>query len=345
MLDLQSAYKKVQDVALHINEQTRHVENMSILLSIQTSITSTGSSSIAAIGSLMMPHRRLIRSGILHKTTSGLISTSHPRKVYLFNDLLIWCEPSTSALAGGPGSVSSGTGTSGGGSFSASGVGSLISSGGGEKFRGHVDLATVQVREYFEKGGRTGFRLTPLENTPIGNNGTLTSPTKKSSKLKEITFLCPNGTSEKMSWLDDIRQTQEMAQEMEDEVRRRQQELKNRRLSQHNKVASAQMTMTVEQFPEREQSTSPQASNSNAVQPLSAHSNVHSNLKSSPHVLAKSDADLFRPHHQQHHHQPPASIPPTLCEDMSEEEWNQMQQEMAGNERGAHQRLPASASF
>ena len=182
LLALQDAYTKVQRIARHINEQQRSIENMSVLLSIQNSIES---SSLAELGQLMQPHRRLVRSGVLHKLTSGLISKSHVRRVYLCNDILLWCETAASPDAG----------MTPGGSNNAAATAQ-------EKFRGFVELDSATVREYFEKKGKTGFRLS--------------TPRSK----KEVVFVC-RSSEEKQAWLADIRAAQASTAEAAEEARRR----------------------------------------------------------------------------------------------------------------------------
>jgi hypothetical protein len=56
---LEEAFAKVQSIAKHVNEAKRQVENMSKLLEVQNRINPPES--------LLQPHRRLIREGVLIK--------------------------------------------------------------------------------------------------------------------------------------------------------------------------------------------------------------------------------------------------------------------------------------
>jgi hypothetical protein len=192
---LQLAFNKVQKIAQHVNEQQRHVENMSVLLSIQNTIES---SSLKSFGNLMTPTRRLLKQGILHKISSGLISSGlNVRRVYLFNDLLLWCETSNAAPADGSGAAS---GAGGGGS----GVVAAMP----EKFSGFAELEGLQsLGELYQKGGKVGFKFVTVANS-------------KSGKQKEHNWLCRNADEQK-SWLTDIRAAQAALRETAEEARRR----------------------------------------------------------------------------------------------------------------------------
>jgi hypothetical protein len=192
---LQLAFNKVQKIAQHVNEQQRHVENMSVLLSIQNTIES---SSLKSFGNLMTPTRRLLKQGILHKISSGLISSGlNVRRVYLFNDLLLWCETSNAAPADG--------GAASGGGGGGSGVVAAMP----EKFSGFAELEGLQgLGELYQKGGKVGFKFVTVANN------------SKSGKQKEYNWLCRNADEQK-SWLTDIRAAQAALRETAEEARRR----------------------------------------------------------------------------------------------------------------------------
>jgi len=206
---LQEAYTKVQSVALHINEQQRQVENMSALLRIQNGMTSSSSSSsdldvLGPGGQLMQPHRRLIRSGILQKRTSNRLVSQHARKVYLFNDLLLWCECSDASSATDASSTSS-------------------SSSNGEKFSNCIRLyPTTQVGDHFEKNGRTGFRIVPFMPAAASlSSPSSASPSESSGKSsKPIIFLC-SSSDEKRAWVEDLHRVLEALETQEQEASQR----------------------------------------------------------------------------------------------------------------------------
>lgn len=83
---LGEALVAVQRVALIINEGQRAVENMSKLMAVQQRI-------IGEFETLIQPHRRLIKEGIVSATyTHGMFSTLRTRRsvFFLFSDLLLW---------------------------------------------------------------------------------------------------------------------------------------------------------------------------------------------------------------------------------------------------------------
>lgn len=85
-----SALAKLQSVALQVNEGQRSIENMQKLLQIQQKIA-------GEFDSLVQPHRRLIREGLVANLTyaSGMFSTLRTKKMYfiLFSDILLWTSP------------------------------------------------------------------------------------------------------------------------------------------------------------------------------------------------------------------------------------------------------------
>lgn len=83
---LNEALIQVRNVALIVNEGQRAVENANKLMTIQQRI-------IGEFDSLILPHRRLIREGVVHATYShGMFSTIRTRKsvFFLFSDSLLW---------------------------------------------------------------------------------------------------------------------------------------------------------------------------------------------------------------------------------------------------------------
>lgn len=152
----------------------------------------------------MQPHRRLIRSGILQKRTSNRLVSQHARKVYLFNDLLLWCECSDASSATDASSTSS-------------------SSSNGEKFSNCIRLyPTTQVGDHFEKNGRTGFRIVPFMPAAASlSSPSSASPSESSGKSsKPIIFLC-SSSDEKRAWVEDLHRVLEALETQEQEASQR----------------------------------------------------------------------------------------------------------------------------
>jgi len=214
---LQLAFNKVQKIAQHINEQQRHVENMSVLLSIQNAIDGASLKGVA-FGNLMAPTRRLLRTGILHKVSSGLLANFHVRRVYLFNDLLLWCETSAAAAEG---AAAGATGSNSG----SAGVGTSA-----EKFSGFASLDGLNVSEFVQqqKGGssRFGFKFTVSKDGKSSGKG----------KTKEHSWLC-RSVDEQKSWMGDIRAAQDALKEAGEEARKRRSD-STRAMQQPDAVAS-----------------------------------------------------------------------------------------------------------
>jgi len=83
---LGDALAAVQRVASVINEGQRAIENMSKLMTVQQRI-------IGEFETLIQPHRRLIREGVVNATyTHGMFATLRTRRsvFFLFSDLLLW---------------------------------------------------------------------------------------------------------------------------------------------------------------------------------------------------------------------------------------------------------------
>jgi hypothetical protein len=101
------AFEKIQHIGSHINEEQRQVENMSKLLEIQNRIS-------GEFGTLMQPHRRLVREGQLTKLNPGLVTSTNSRLLFLFSDIIVYTTTS-------------------------------------HKFRGHCELAKSTIIEYADK--------------------------------------------------------------------------------------------------------------------------------------------------------------------------------------------------
>ena len=115
---LQAALQKVQAIAQHINASARHAQEMSKLIEIQNSIS-------GEFGTLLLPHRRLIKEGSVMKMKGegGVLGGGGGgRRLIVFNDILIW-----TSEAG--------------------------------RFRGHARLEGMAVEGWEDKKGRVGFVL------------------------------------------------------------------------------------------------------------------------------------------------------------------------------------------
>jgi len=83
---LVKALLKAQEIATHVNERKRQIENMSKTLEVQSKITGD-------FDSLIKPGRKMIREDKLIKVTQGGLFSSIKRKeriMFLFSDLLLW---------------------------------------------------------------------------------------------------------------------------------------------------------------------------------------------------------------------------------------------------------------
>jgi hypothetical protein len=86
---LESAYEIAQQIAMHVNDESKRIENKSKLLEIQSKITNSELE-------LFVPHRRFIceLSNVEFKMTQSKYNvnstTSTFKHVFLFNDILLW---------------------------------------------------------------------------------------------------------------------------------------------------------------------------------------------------------------------------------------------------------------
>jgi hypothetical protein len=83
---IEDALLKIKDVTADINEAKRQMENMTRLMEVQSRIQ-------GEFGTLVVPHRRLIREGKLQEMTSTRLFGSlkpEPRVFFLFSDILLW---------------------------------------------------------------------------------------------------------------------------------------------------------------------------------------------------------------------------------------------------------------
>eukprot|EP00467_Chlorarachnion_reptans_P002223 CAMPEP_0114523078 /NCGR_PEP_ID=MMETSP0109-20121206/21094_1 /TAXON_ID=29199 /ORGANISM="Chlorarachnion reptans, Strain CCCM449" /LENGTH=550 /DNA_ID=CAMNT_0001704359 /DNA_START=177 /DNA_END=1829 /DNA_ORIENTATION=- len=83
--NLMKALAKAQEIATHVNERKRQIENMSKTLEVQSKIT-------GEFDSLIKPDRKMIREDCLIKVSSGMFNSikRKERIVFLFSDLLMW---------------------------------------------------------------------------------------------------------------------------------------------------------------------------------------------------------------------------------------------------------------
>lgn len=116
------AFDKIQNIGSHINEEQRQVENMSKLLEIQNRIS-------GEFGTLMQPHRRLVREGQLTKVNPGLVTSTNARLLFLFSDIIVYTTTS-------------------------------------HKFRGHCELAKSTIIEHSDKK-KHGFEIKYGEKSMI----------------------------------------------------------------------------------------------------------------------------------------------------------------------------------
>jgi len=83
---IEDALLKIKDVTADINEAKRQMEHMTRLMEVQSRIQ-------GEFGTLVVPHRRLIREGKLQEMTSTRLFGSlkpEPRVFFLFSDILLW---------------------------------------------------------------------------------------------------------------------------------------------------------------------------------------------------------------------------------------------------------------
>uniref|UniRef100_A0A7S3ZCI0 DH domain-containing protein n=1 Tax=Lotharella globosa TaxID=91324 RepID=A0A7S3ZCI0_9EUKA len=83
--NLVKALAKAQEIATHVNERKRQIENMSKTLEVQSKIT-------GEFDSLIKPDRKMIREDKLIKVSTGMFNSikRKERIVFLFSDLLMW---------------------------------------------------------------------------------------------------------------------------------------------------------------------------------------------------------------------------------------------------------------
>ncbi len=91
---LAEALTKIVSIAKALNERKRKAERMKELLEVQSRLS--GAEDLK--DGIVMPHRELLREGELHK--KGGVFGDKPKRVFLFNDMLLWCvSPQPSALS------------------------------------------------------------------------------------------------------------------------------------------------------------------------------------------------------------------------------------------------------
>ncbi len=97
-----TALQKIQQIAIHINEAKRSVEQLTVLLRVQNRLAGGGGgrggngSDKSSVPSLFAPHRRLVREGAVHRFVDSLFSArnSKPALLFLFNDMILWTNAS-----------------------------------------------------------------------------------------------------------------------------------------------------------------------------------------------------------------------------------------------------------
>ena len=119
---LEKALTKIQSIAQHINESGRRVEEMQRVMDVQARISGD-------YGTLLLPHRRLVREGSVQKMKgvksgggSGVLGGGGGRRLFVFNDLIIWTSESG-------------------------------------RFRGHTRVDGMRVEAWSDAKGRVGFVL------------------------------------------------------------------------------------------------------------------------------------------------------------------------------------------
>ena len=119
---LEKALTKIQSIAQHINESGRRMEEMQRVMDVQARISGD-------YGTLLLPHRRLVREGSVQKMKgdksgggSGVLGGGGGRRLFVFNDLIIWTSESG-------------------------------------RFRGHTRVDGMKVEAWSDSKGRVGFVL------------------------------------------------------------------------------------------------------------------------------------------------------------------------------------------
>jgi len=211
---LEEAYTKIQAIATHINESKRIVEGMSKVLEIQNRITGD-------FGQLLQPHRRLIREGVVIKVVGGLITQQHIRKLFLFNDILLWTTDKS-------------------------------------KFRGHLQLLGAKISPVvMSDKKRYGFKLEPhlhdgsYHGTNVSSTSTSSvaspgSDVKEKSKIKPIILFCKDEQEQKI-WISDIRDAINNLAEKSDAMQKRKEEARLAKKKKSNaqiKTTSWAITIT-----------------------------------------------------------------------------------------------------
>jgi len=83
---IEEALLKIKDVTTDINEAKRQMEQMTRLMDVQNRIQ-------GEFGTLVVPHRRLLREGVLQEMAAARLFGSlkpTPRVFFLFSDILLW---------------------------------------------------------------------------------------------------------------------------------------------------------------------------------------------------------------------------------------------------------------
>ena len=87
--NIQQALGKIEEVVTYVNERKRLAENLQKILDVQESILSDEDLN------LVEPSRRFCREGAVNLILKG---KPHERKIYLFNDLILFTRPKKSII-------------------------------------------------------------------------------------------------------------------------------------------------------------------------------------------------------------------------------------------------------
>ena len=169
---LEKALTKIQSIAQHINESGRRVEEMQRVMDVQARISGD-------YGTLLLPHRRLVREGSVQKMKgdksgggSGVLGGGGGRRLFVFNDLIIWTSESG-------------------------------------RFRGHTRVDGMKVEAWSDSKGRVGFVLREDDSDNGGEVVEATMGRKKA--VKEMVFVCASET-ESEQWRSAISDVCQKAQ-------------------------------------------------------------------------------------------------------------------------------------
>ena len=172
---LEKALSKIQSIAQHINESGRRVEEMQRVMDVQARIS-------GEYGTLLLPHRRLVREGTVQKMKGdksstgggGVLGGGGGRRLFVFNDLIIWTSESG-------------------------------------RFRGHTRVDGMKVEAWTDSSkGRAGFVL--REDDSDGDAEAAGSGAARKKGAKEMVFVCAS-EAESEQWRAAISDVCQKAQQ------------------------------------------------------------------------------------------------------------------------------------